>query len=160
MNTLVRDTLRALPSRMKSAYVFPSATGATALDAVNFPERVVASAVKRAWLQNFHWHDIRHAFASRLTMAGVDLRTVQELMRHKTVAMTLRYSHLSPEHQQDAIERLTTRAPTATRTATNPEIAPGLKTAPPEVVDSPAENRAGDRGRTGDVQLGKLAFYR
>jgi hypothetical protein len=35
-----------------------------------------------------------------------------------------------------------------------------LKTASPEVGDSPGENRAGDRGRTGDVQLGKLAFYR
>jgi hypothetical protein len=39
-------------------------------------------------------------------MAGVDLRTVQELMGHKTVAMTVRYSHLAPSHQKEAIERL------------------------------------------------------
>ena len=39
-------------------------------------------------------------------MAGVDLRTVQELMGHKTLAMTLRYSHLSPGHQLDAVQRL------------------------------------------------------
>jgi hypothetical protein len=39
-------------------------------------------------------------------MKGVDLRTVQELMGHKTMAMTLRYSHLSPEYQLDAVQRL------------------------------------------------------
>jgi hypothetical protein len=45
-------------------------------------------------------------FASRLVMKGVGLRTVQELMGHKTMAMALRYSHLSPEHQLDAVQRL------------------------------------------------------
>ena len=46
------------------------------------------------------------SFASRLVMAGVDLRTVQDLMGHKMIAMTLRYSHLSPAHKLDAVERL------------------------------------------------------
>jgi site-specific recombinase XerC len=45
-------------------------------------------------------------FASRLVTAGVDLPTVQELMGHKTIAMTIRYSHLAPSHQKGAIERL------------------------------------------------------
>ena len=48
----------------------------------------------------------RHTFASRLVMAGVDLRTVQELMGHKTITMTVRYAHLAPAHQREAIERL------------------------------------------------------
>ena len=39
-------------------------------------------------------------------MAGVDLRTVQELLGHKTLAMTLRYAHLLPAHQLDAVQRL------------------------------------------------------
>jgi len=39
-------------------------------------------------------------------MAGVGLRTVQELMGHKTIAMTCRYAHLSPDHQAEAIRRL------------------------------------------------------
>jgi hypothetical protein len=39
-------------------------------------------------------------------MNGVDLRTVQELAGHKTIAMTVRYAHLAPEHNQAAIERL------------------------------------------------------
>ena len=41
-----------------------------------------------------------------LVMAGVDLRTVQELMGHKTITMTVRYAHLAPAHQREAIERL------------------------------------------------------
>jgi hypothetical protein len=57
------------------------------------------NAVKRAKLEDFHFHDLRHTFASRLIMAGVDIRTIQELMGHKTIAMTLRYSHLSPRPQ-------------------------------------------------------------
>jgi hypothetical protein len=39
-------------------------------------------------------------------MAGVDIRTVQELIGHKTIAMTLRYSHLSPDHKRKAFQAL------------------------------------------------------
>jgi hypothetical protein len=39
-------------------------------------------------------------------MAGVDLRTVQSLMGHKSIQMTLRYSHLAPEHLKGAVEKL------------------------------------------------------
>lgn len=45
-------------------------------------------------------------FVSRLVMVGVDLRTVQELMGHKTIEMTMRYSHLSPKHTLAEVERL------------------------------------------------------
>ncbi len=59
-------------------------------------------------LQNFHFHDLRHTFASYLVMNGVDLNTVRELLRHKSLKMTLRYAHLSPGFKQAAIERLDT----------------------------------------------------
>ena len=39
-------------------------------------------------------------------MKGVDLRTVQQLLGHKDIKMTMRYSHLSSEHLQESIERL------------------------------------------------------
>ncbi len=53
-------------------------------------------------------------------MAGVDLRTVQELMGHKTIAMTLRYSHLSPAHTLDAVNKLCQDAKSgSTRTDTD-----------------------------------------
>ncbi len=78
--------------------------------------------MRLAGIENFHWHDLRHSFASRLVMAGVDLRTVQELLGHKTIAMTVRYSHLAPTHLQEAVERLTAK-PTDTTTDTRQSAA-------------------------------------
>lgn len=60
-------------------------------------------------LEGVGFHVLRHTFASRLVMAGVDLRTVQELMGHKDIQMTLRYAHLSPHHTRSAMETLETR---------------------------------------------------
>jgi integrase len=51
-------------------------------------------------------HVCRRTFASRLVMAGVDIPTVMKLMRHKSIAMTMRYAHLSPKHEREAIARL------------------------------------------------------
>ena len=56
-------------------------------------------------------HVLRHTFASRLVMAGVELRTVQELMGHKNILMTMRYAHLSPDHKRTAMETLESRFP-------------------------------------------------
>ena len=64
-------------------------------------------AVEGAGLVDFTWYCLRHTFASRLVMAGVDIRTVAELMGHKTIQMTMRYAHLAPEHNLAAVERLT-----------------------------------------------------
>lgn len=63
-------------------------------------------AITTAKIGSFTWHCLRHTFASRLVMAGVDIRTVQELMGHKGIAMTVRYSHLAPTHTLAAVERL------------------------------------------------------
>lgn len=63
-------------------------------------------AVCKAGLEDFTFHDLRHTFASRLVMAGVDLPTVKELMGHKDITMTLRYTHLSSGHKQRAVRVL------------------------------------------------------
>jgi integrase len=70
--------------------------------------------VKRAWwkaleetkIEGFRFHDMRHTFGSRLGMAGVDIKTIQELMGHKDIKMTMRYSHPTPEHKKRAVEIL------------------------------------------------------
>jgi len=57
-------------------------------------------------LDGYTWHCNRHTFASRLVMAGVDIRTVQELGGWRTLSQVERYSHLAPEHLHAAVERL------------------------------------------------------
>lgn len=52
------------------------------------------------------WHTLRHSFATALLANGVDLRTVQDLMRHKTAAMTMRYAHSTSERRRAAVEKV------------------------------------------------------
>ncbi len=63
-------------------------------------------AIRKAGIADFHWHDLRHTFASRLTMAGVGLRATQDALGHKSIAMTVRYSHLAPDFLLNVVEKL------------------------------------------------------
>ena len=74
-------------------------------DAGHCPSCGVRLAVLKG-IQNFHFHDLRHTFASHLVMAGVDITTVKELLGHKTLTMTLRYAHLAPSHKVKAVDLL------------------------------------------------------
>ena len=78
----------------------------TAIDPQNFYKRVYLTALEKAGIKDIVWHTLRHTCASRLVMAGVDIRTVQEIMGHKTLAMTMRYSHLSGDHLTRAVNRI------------------------------------------------------
>ena len=62
------------------------------------------TAREKAGLADFHWHDCRHTFCSRLAMAGVPLKTIQALAGHKTIAITARYAHLAPNTLHAAVE--------------------------------------------------------
>jgi Phage integrase family len=53
-----------------------------------------------------NFHTLRHTFASWAIMRGVTLKELQELLGHSSLAMTMRYAHLSPEHLRTAVGRL------------------------------------------------------
>ena len=54
----------------------------------------------------FRFHDLRHTFGSRLGMNGVDLKSIMEIMGHKTAKVAMRYQHPSPSHKLKAIKGL------------------------------------------------------
>jgi site-specific recombinase XerD len=64
------------------------------------------NACNRARIRNFHWHCLRHTFASRLAMAGTDLKRIKDAMGHKTITMTDRYSHLQRSAVREAVDSL------------------------------------------------------
>ena len=64
------------------------------------------AAREAAKITDFCWDDLRHTFASRLVTNGVDILTVNKLLRHKTLQVTMRYAHLAATHLHDAVERL------------------------------------------------------
>jgi len=85
-----------------SQYVFTSPRSGGRLDNISKAFHGVISAAK---IEDFRFHDLRHTFASRLVMAGVDINTVRELMAHSEIKMTLVYAHLSPDHKAAALDR-------------------------------------------------------
>jgi len=72
-------------------------------DHMKYPLRRVC---RRAMLREIGWHVLRHTFASHLVMRGVPLKTVQELLGHSDIRMTMRYAHLSPDVKREAVELL------------------------------------------------------
>ncbi len=59
--------------------------------------------------QKVCFHTLRHTFASWLALQGETIQTISELLGHKTLQMTMRYSHLTPDHRKAAVNRLEER---------------------------------------------------
>ncbi len=102
MNDVVKRALIAVPKHPESSYVFCNKDGKPYGDI----KKSFFTAMKDSDIIGFHFHDLRHTFASQLVMAGVDLNTVRELLGHKSLEMTLRYSRLSLDHKKRAVDVL------------------------------------------------------
>ncbi len=77
-----------------------------------------AKAVRQAGLIDFHFHDLRHCWASHAAMRGADIQTIAAILGHKTLRMTQRYSHLSAAHLKASIELAAPRKSQETATKT------------------------------------------
>ncbi len=86
--------------RVDSDIVFPSKKN----PAVSYDFRNPwKKALVIAEVEDFRWHDLRHSCASYLAMNGVQMRTIAEILGHKTLSMVQRYTHLNAEHLSVAI---------------------------------------------------------
>ena len=114
-------------NQLKSPHVFCGPDGKRFFEV----KRSFASACRKAGIEAFRFHDLRHTFASQLVMRGASLKAVQELLGHASLAMTMRYAHLSHEHLKDSVNLLN-NLPSGkemvnigleNKTASNPQIA-------------------------------------
>ena len=80
-------------------------------------------AVRKAGIPDFTFHDLRHAFASRLVTAGVDVFTMKELLGHRDISMTMRYTYLSSNHKLTAVGKLEQFAAKSQQFSQHPRLA-------------------------------------
>jgi integrase len=104
LNKEAFETLKSWKEQalIQNILVFPSRSGEK-FDNVSTSWETL---LKKAGIENFRWHDLRHHFASMLVMNSVDLNTVRELLGHGDLKMTLRYAHLAPQVKANAVAKL------------------------------------------------------
>jgi integrase len=94
---------RAIAARGK--YIFPSATDPNRH--IGCVRKARDRAVARAGIKEpFRLYDLRHTYATRAVMAGVDLPTLAALLGHTSIQMTTRYVHPAEEHKREAVAKL------------------------------------------------------
>ncbi|MFC1688207.1 tyrosine-type recombinase/integrase [Pseudomonadota bacterium] len=98
----VKDLKRWGGQGSKKGFVFPGAGGGK----LKSIKTAWGKLMKDAKIEDFRFHDLRHDFASRLVMAGVDLYRVKELLGHSSIEITQRYAHLAPHTLAEAVEVL------------------------------------------------------
>ena len=103
LNETLKELFQSIPRHIKSEYVFCNSDGKPFPDVARHGFN---TAVERAGIENFHFHDLRHTFASNLVKKGVSLLAVQKLLGHKDIKMTMRYSHLAEDYMVDAVKSL------------------------------------------------------
>jgi integrase len=102
MDLAVVELLTNYPRNPKSDLVFANAAGGRLKDI----RQGFGNARKRAGLNDLRFHDLRHTFGSQWMMAGGDLYVLKTILGHKSIVMTQRYAHLSPEFKRAAVNRM------------------------------------------------------
>ncbi len=99
-------TVRIAPGlRAALAMTDPKKRKGPVFDTTNFRRRWDA-AVKAACLTDFHFHDLRHTFASWARQNGADLADICEALMHSSVTVTMRYAHIRPGQDITAFDRV------------------------------------------------------
>ena len=88
--------------RLDTALVFPRENGQVPVDITG----AFNSAVERAGMEDFRFHDLRHSCASYLAMSGASLAEIAEVLGHRTLLMVRRYAHLSEAHTAGVVARM------------------------------------------------------
>jgi integrase len=88
--------------RLLVPWVFPNVKGTGPMDIGG----CWRSAVTRAQVPNFHFHDLRHTTASYLAMSGASVREIAEVLGHKSLTMSFKYIHLTVGHTRAILERM------------------------------------------------------
>ena len=97
---LLRDHTKV--RRLDTDLVFPRQDGLRAIEIKKAWENVV----RRADLDNFRFHDLRHSAASYLAMSGASLAEIAEVLGHRSLSMVQRYAHLSEAHTARVVARM------------------------------------------------------
>jgi integrase len=104
LNAVARGVLERRMALVEGAYLFPCETDSTrSVPKVN---NAHDRAVRDSKVAPFRLYDLRHTWATRAAMSGVDLVTLAAMLGHSRIQMVLRYAHPTQEHQQGAMERL------------------------------------------------------
>lgn len=89
------------------AFIFTNKDGEKIKEVSNAFQRIVDKVGLNKGVKDTRlrvvFHSLRHTFASWLAIEGTPLYTIAKLMGHKSIAMSERYSHLSPDHKKDAV---------------------------------------------------------
>jgi integrase len=104
LTSTVKSVLELRLSSAKGAYVFPK---------LNEPDSPLPNinqahkrAINQAGLRHFRLYDLRHTWASRAAMSGMDLVSLAALLGHSKIVLVQRYAHPTEQHQAEAMRRL------------------------------------------------------
>ncbi len=104
---IAKDLMKAhYKNRNKNTeLVFPAKNLQTPID-IRTP---FETALQKAEIEDFKWHDLRHSCASYLAMNGATLAEIAGVLGHKTLSMVKRYSHISDAHTAGVVERMNSK---------------------------------------------------